>query len=91
MAELRLADVERGPAIRFTWNGTPVAAHDGETIAAALLAAGRRELRLTARGQEPRGFFCAMGVCFDCLVTVDGHPGVRACATLVRHGMEITS
>jgi predicted molibdopterin-dependent oxidoreductase YjgC len=59
------------------------------SLAAALLAAGRRRLRTTPRGGEPRGLFCGMGVCFDCLVTVDGRPGVRACLTRVRDGMRV--
>lgn len=91
MSDLRLQDVHRGPAIRFTWNGSTVDAYDGETIAAALLAADRRTLRSTAHRGEARGLFCSMGVCFDCLVTVDGRSGVRACLTLVRDGMALTS
>lgn len=87
----RLLDVDRGPIVRFTWNGTPVEAHEGETIGAALLAAGWRTLRHTPRTREPRGLFCAMGVCFDCLVTVDGRPGLRACMTPVRDGLVVVS
>ncbi len=69
-------------------NGQPVPARHGQTVAAALLAAGRRVFRITAQGQ-PRGLFCGMGVCFDCLVTVDGLTGQRACLTPVRPGMQI--
>ncbi|MDH3376643.1 MAG: (2Fe-2S)-binding protein [Gammaproteobacteria bacterium] len=47
-----------------------------------------KRLRLTRSG-SPRGLFCAMGVCFDCLVRVDGRPGIRACLEPVRDGMRI--
>jgi predicted molibdopterin-dependent oxidoreductase YjgC len=67
-----------------------VMAHAGESIAAACFAAGIRVLRWTAGG-EPRGYFCGMGVCQDCLVTVDGMPNVRACMTMVREGVRVTT
>jgi aerobic-type carbon monoxide dehydrogenase small subunit (CoxS/CutS family) len=65
-----------------------VPACDGQTVAAALLASGRRVLRRTATG-APRGVFCGMGVCFDCLVTVDGQADRRACITPARPGMRV--
>lgn len=80
--------VERGEAVRITIDGRPVTAHCGESVAAALLAEGALGLRTTSSG-EPRGVFCGMGVCFDCLVVVDGVPGTRACVTWVRDGMAI--
>ena len=89
--DLRMAGVERGRALVVVVDGTDVPAHEGETIAAALLAAGRRFTRWTARTGEPRGYFCGMGVCQDCLVTVDGRPNVRACVTPARDGMRIES
>lgn len=69
-------------------NGQPIAARHGQTIAAALLAAGQRVFRRTESG-EPRGLFCGMGVCFDCLVTVDGLSEQRACMTPVQPCMQI--
>jgi aerobic-type carbon monoxide dehydrogenase small subunit (CoxS/CutS family) len=69
-------------------DGVPVAAFPGETVATALLASGKRAFRHTEKRGEPRGIYCGMGVCFDCLVTVDGLP-VRACVTPVRPGMVI--
>ena len=50
---------------------------------------GRRFTRYTARASEPRGYFCGMGVCHDCLVTVEGLPNVRACLTPVRDGLRV--
>ena len=66
-----------------------VPAYPGETVATVLLAAGRQTFRHTDHLRAPRGLFCGMGVCFDCLVTVDGQPNVRACVTPVRAGMTI--
>ena len=73
----------------FTFDGEPIVAFRGESVAAALLAAGRRTLRLTAVGEAPRGVFCGMGVCFDCLVVIDGEPSRRACVTFVTEGMKV--
>lgn len=69
-------------------DGQPYEAYAGETVAAALYASGRRAWR-KSRGGQPRGLLCGMGVCFDCLVTVDETPGLRACQTLVADGMRI--
>ena len=78
----------RGPRLTLTLDGNPVTAYDGETVATVLLAEGRIATRTTAGG-EPRGVFCGMGVCFDCLVVVDGLPNTRACMTQVREGMDV--
>jgi aerobic-type carbon monoxide dehydrogenase small subunit (CoxS/CutS family) len=65
--------------VTFRFDGEPVAARPGQTIAAALLADGHRVLRRTRGTGAPRGMFCGIGACFDCLVVVNGRPGVRAC------------
>jgi predicted molibdopterin-dependent oxidoreductase YjgC len=80
---------ERGPAIAIEVDGAAVTAYEGESIAAALLASGRRVSRWTARSGESRGYYCGMGVCHDCLITVDGTPNVRACMTPVRGGLRV--
>ncbi|MEW5957481.1 MAG: (2Fe-2S)-binding protein [Chloroflexota bacterium] len=69
-------------------DGQPVPACQGQTIAAAWLAAGRRVFRYTRQGR-PRGLFCGMGVCFECLVTVNGLAGQRACLTPAQPGMQV--
>lgn len=74
--------------LTITVDGETVQAYPGETVATVLLALGRRAFRRTAHG-APRGLFCGMGVCYDCLVTVDGQPDVRACVTTVQPGMAI--
>jgi sarcosine oxidase subunit alpha len=73
----------------LTCDGESVDAYEGETVASALLASGRRILRTSPRRGEPRGMFCGMGVCFDCAMTIDGEVGLRACMTLVRDGMSV--
>ena len=73
----------------FTFEGQPLTAREGETLAAALLAAGVPAFGLTREGQ-PRLAFCNMGTCYDCAVTVDGQRLVRACLTEVRAGMNVT-
>ena len=75
--------VDPGPCpLKLSFEGRPVPARPGETLAAALTAAGELVLRLT-RGGAGRGLFCGMGVCQDCLVEVDGVPNRRACMTRI--------
>ena len=80
------------PTIRRSAGPSPsgstsaIPALEGETIAAALSAAGIVAYRRTATG-APRGLHCGMGACFDCVVTVDGRIGQRACMTKVADGM----
>lgn len=69
-------------------DGQRVDVRVGHTVASALLAGGRRSWRHTRTG-APRGLFCGIGVCFDCLVTVNGLPDVRACQRLVSDGDDI--
>jgi predicted molibdopterin-dependent oxidoreductase YjgC len=79
-----------GRPIGFRFDDTPIEALEGETIAAALSAAGIVAYRRTASG-APRGLHCGMGACFDCVVTVDGRIGQRACMTKVAAGIVVTS
>ncbi|HXF97096.1 MAG TPA: (2Fe-2S)-binding protein [Gaiellaceae bacterium] len=82
------AALERGRPIHILLDGRPVQAFEGETVAAVLAAEEELTTRWTARG-APRGIFCGMGVCFDCLVVVDDVPSTRACMTWVREGMRV--
>ena len=68
-------------------DGDPVIAHEGEPIAAALMAAGKSTFRTTRKRGEPRGYFCGLGRCTDCAMTVNGRPQVRTCITPVEEGM----
>jgi predicted molibdopterin-dependent oxidoreductase YjgC len=70
----------------FRFDGRELEARDGWTVGAALLAAGVRSWRTTRNEGRPRGLFCGIGVCFDCLITVNGQPSVRACLVPVQPG-----
>ncbi|HEU0181323.1 MAG TPA: (2Fe-2S)-binding protein [Agromyces mariniharenae] len=70
--------------IRIAVDGAELEGRDGQTIAGVLIGAGRRSWR-TAAGAE-RGVFCGIGICQDCLVTVNGVEGVRACQRTARDG-----
>jgi aerobic-type carbon monoxide dehydrogenase small subunit (CoxS/CutS family) len=72
--------------ITFTFDGQPVQAEPGQSVAAALIASGRRSWRSTRKEGRPRGVFCGIGVCFDCLVTINGRPNHRACLAEARPG-----
>jgi predicted molibdopterin-dependent oxidoreductase YjgC len=80
--------LERGLRLSLTIDGRAITAYAGETVAAVLIAEGLDATRTTVRG-EPRGVFCGMGVCFDCLVVVDGVPNTRACMTWAAEGMDV--
>ncbi|WP_369176278.1 (2Fe-2S)-binding protein [Streptomyces mutabilis] len=76
---------------RFSVDGEPLEFTEGQTVAAALVAAGRVAWRTTRVGHRPRGVFCGIGVCFDCLLTIDGAAGQRACLIPARAGMTVTT
>ena len=78
----------RGAVVRFSFDGREVSGHAGESVAAALWAAGVRGLRRSSARAEPRGIYCNMGICYDCLVDVGGRE-VRACMTAVREGLVV--
>ncbi|MFF4975959.1 (2Fe-2S)-binding protein [Streptomyces sp. NPDC001083] len=86
MNPLELAGAEPGPAFTVTLDGRAVAALPGQTVAAALWTAGITSWRTTRGSGRPRGVLCGIGVCFDCLVTVNDRPNQRACLVLVRPG-----
>lgn len=79
-----------GQPIRFWYDGQPIDALAGETIAASLAAAHIASLRPTRTG-ERRGLYCGMGACFECLVTVDGQASQRACLTKAVDGQQVRS
>ena len=77
--------------IHFTFNGIDFHGIPGQSIAAALLASDQRVLRKTRFDSSPRSVFCGIGVCFDCVVTVDGVANQRSCLIEVAHGMKVES
>lgn len=75
--------------ITFTVDGEPIAAREGDTIAAAMVDSGRLVTGYTRKNRKPRGVYCGIGRCCNCTMTVDGVPGVRTCQTLVTEGMRV--
>lgn len=84
-----LGKAEEGRRVSIWVDGQEIEAIEGEPIAAALLAAGIRILHYTPKYNHPRGIYCAIGRCTDCIMTVDGNPNVRTCVTPVEEGMRI--
>ncbi|AHK46975.1 putative sarcosine oxidase-like protein, alpha subunit (plasmid) [Ensifer adhaerens OV14] len=77
--------------LSFTFDGKTLWAERGDTLALALLAAGVDVFRKSAVGGVPRAPYCLMGVCFECLVTVDGVQNRQSCLIEVREGMVVAS
>ncbi|WMJ84322.1 (2Fe-2S)-binding protein [Oscillospiraceae bacterium LTW-04] len=75
--------------VTLYYNGEPIEAVEGEPVAAALINAGIKVFRTTAKRHEPRSVFCAIGRCTDCMMIVDGVPNTRTCVTPVRDGMHV--
>ncbi|MFH1502213.1 MAG: FAD-dependent oxidoreductase [Candidatus Eisenbacteria bacterium] len=84
-----ILEFERGREIEFELDGRTLTGREGETIAAAVHAAGVRVLRHSIKLKRPRGFFCAIGRCSSCLMTVDGVPNVMTCVTPLEAGMRV--
>lgn len=87
----RLSASEHSRSITIYFDGHSLGAQEGQTVAAALLAAGITVFRYTFRYHKPRGLFCGMGVCYECLVNIDGETPKRACLIKVRDGMRIST
>ena len=81
--------VKRGQAFEIEVDGDKILAYEGETIAAALIASGRRVFRKTEKKKMLRGMYCGIGQCQECRVTVNGVPNTLACQTVVTPGCKI--
>ncbi len=79
------------PTRTICFDGQSIEARDGDSVAAALLAAGITQTRTTAVSGAPRAPYCLMGICFECLVEIDGVQNVQACMVEVAEGMVIRS
>lgn len=84
-----LGEMKDVRTVTFYYNGQPMEGIEGEPVAAALMNAGIRVFRTTAKRREPRGIFCAIGRCTDCMMVVDGIPNTRTCVTFLREGMRV--
>ena len=79
----------RGRTVTFTMDGKELTGYEGEPVAAALMAAGIFRFRRTEKERGPRGVFCGIGQCCECMVVIDGVPNVRSCVTPLREGMRV--
>ena len=83
--------VDDPETLSFTFDGRILRAAPGDSVAAALLRAGVDTFRTNTVGGAPRGPHCLVGVCFDCLVTIDGVPNRQSCQVEVAEGMVVAS
>ena len=84
-----LGKPEKGKKVTFTYEGKELEGYGGEPIAVALKACGVMVHRYTKKEHQPRGIFCAIGRCTDCVMIVDGKPNIRTCVTPLKAGMKI--
>lgn len=84
-----LGKMEEKRVVEFDYDGRQLTGLEGEPIAAALKAAGVMVHRYTKKHHRPRGIFCAIGRCTDCVMVVNGKPNVRTCVTPLKEGMSV--
>ncbi len=84
-----LGEFDKGRTVAFSYNGAPMTGCEGEPIAAALRANDVIIHRYTSKEHKPRGIFCAIGRCTDCVMIVNGKPNVRTCVTPLEEGMTV--
>ena len=82
-----ISGITPGPAVSFSFGARVIPAFSGEPVAAALLRAGVDGTRTAPRTAEPRGYYCGMGVCWECVVEIEGEGNVRGCLFPVRDGL----
>ena len=82
-----ILEFDRGKEVSFIFDGKEIKGHENETIAVALHASGVRCLSYSLNKKRARGFYCAIGNCSACMMTVNGKPNVKTCLELVREGM----
>src|SRR5215813_3416336 len=83
--------VEQGSSLTFTFDGQPIKALKGDTVASALFAKGRKIFSRSFKYHRPRGLLCCSGDCPNCLMEIDGKPNQRSCQIAVREGMQAKS
>ncbi len=81
--------VERGQRFEILVDGEKIFAYEGETIGAALMAAGRRTFRYTNKYEQPRGLYCGIGLCQECRMVINGVPNTQACQTFATPGCQV--
>ena len=81
--------LSRAGTVTISFDGQPIEAFVGDTVASAVYGAGIRLFSRSFKYHRPRGLLCCTGSCPNCMVTVDGTPNVRACTTPVAPGMRV--
>ncbi len=90
MSDARFIDgISPGRAVEFYHDGQKLTGFEGEGIAAALMRHGILQSRISAQDHAPRGYYCGMGVCWECVVEIEGHGAVKACQFPVRAGLSV--
>ncbi|NNL78130.1 MAG: (2Fe-2S)-binding protein [Desulfobacterales bacterium] len=84
-----LGTFQKGDKVQFTYDGNLMDGFEGEPIAIALRSNGVMIHRYTSRRNEPRGMFCAIGRCTDCIMVVNGRPNIRTCVEPLKAGMVV--
>jgi hypothetical protein len=84
-----LGTFEKGSPVQFTFDGQTMEGFEGEPVAIALRSNGVLIHRYTMRRNEPRGMFCAIGRCTDCIMVVNGQPNIRTCVEPLKAGMVV--
>lgn len=81
--------VGRGKKFEIVVDGKRIDAYEGETVGAAMMAAGFRTLRYSKKKNEPRGIYCGIGLCQECRMVINGVPNAQACKTLATPGCHV--
>jgi hypothetical protein len=81
--------IKRGKSFEIEVDGERLVAYEGETVAAVLVAAGRRTFRWTEKKKHPRGMYCGIGLCHECMMVINGEPNTKACQTLATPGCQV--
>jgi sarcosine oxidase subunit alpha len=91
MGKMRIIDgIHPGTPLEFTFEGRKVSGFEGESIASALMRAGISSFRFTRIGREARGYYCGMGICWECAVYIENDGIVRSCSYPVRQGLSVS-
>ncbi len=84
-----LGETIKGKEVTFFFDGKEMTGCEGEPVAMALKANGVMIHRYTKKEHKPRGLFCAIGRCTDCVMVVNGKPNIRTCVTPLEAGMVV--
>ena len=84
-----LGKIDKSKEVHIFYEGRELLAYEGETVASVLTSYGIRDFRYTRKKKEPRGVYCSIGRCTDCMMTINGKKNIRSCITAVEEGMQV--